>query len=53
MATKKPRKTVRSDDPEQSKRFIEMGKELGADKDGRALSRAFKRGLAKSSAKKR
>jgi hypothetical protein len=39
-----PRKPARSqDNPEQSKRFIETGKALGADKDGEALGRALKK----------
>jgi hypothetical protein len=31
------------DDPEQSKRFIETAKEVGADDDAKALDRAFKK----------
>lgn len=31
------------DDPEQSKRFTEMARELGADEDPKAFERAFKR----------
>ncbi len=31
------------DDPEQSKRFIETAKEVGADTDDEALERAFKK----------
>jgi hypothetical protein len=31
------------DDPEQSKRFIETAKEVGADDDAEALERAFKK----------
>ena len=47
-----PRKAARKpDDPAQSKRFIEMGKGLGADKDGAALSRGLKK-LTDHSSKK-
>jgi hypothetical protein len=38
-----PRKPTKSDDPEQSKRFIETAEEVGADKDDEALERAFKK----------
>jgi hypothetical protein len=39
-----PRKpTPKPDDPEQSKRFIEIAKEIGADDDAEALERAFKK----------
>jgi hypothetical protein len=31
------------DDPEQSKRFVEIAKEVGADRDGDALGRALKK----------
>jgi hypothetical protein len=37
------RKPPKEDDPEQSQRFIELGKELGADKDAKALERGLKR----------
>jgi len=33
----------KSDDPEQSKRFIETAEEVGADTDDAALERAFKK----------
>jgi len=37
-----PRKPAsKHDDPEQSKRFIETAKEVGADEDAGALERAF------------
>jgi hypothetical protein len=39
--TRKP--APRPDDPEQSKRFIEMAEEAGADADDDALERAFKK----------
>jgi hypothetical protein len=35
--------TPKSDDPEQSKRFIETAEEVGADGDDGALERAFKK----------
>ena len=35
--------TPKSDDPEQSKRFIETAEEVGADTDDEALERAFKK----------
>lgn len=39
-----PRKpTPKPDDPEQSKRFIETAKEVGAADDTEALERAFKK----------
>jgi hypothetical protein len=38
-----PRKPTKPDDPEQSKRFIETAKEVGADTDDKALERAFKK----------
>jgi len=38
-----PRKLApKPDDPEQSKRFLEIAKEVGADEDVGALERAFK-----------
>jgi hypothetical protein len=39
MKDRKPK----PDDPEQSKRFIETAKEVGADDDAKALDRAFKK----------
>ena len=39
-----PSKSKRKpDDPEQSKRFIEIAEEVGADIDDEALERAFKK----------
>lgn len=39
-----PRKpSPKPDDPEQSKRFTDMAKEVGADQDSEALERALKR----------
>jgi hypothetical protein len=38
-----PRKPTKPDDPEQSKRFIETAEQVGADKDDKALERAFKK----------
>jgi hypothetical protein len=39
-----PRKPAPTpDDPEQSKRFFETAKEVGADEDAEALERAFER----------
>ena len=40
MVKKKP---VKKDDKEQSRRFVETAKELGADESGRSFSRAFKK----------
>ena len=37
-----PRKPTQTDDPEQSKRFVETAEEVGAD-DNEALERAFKK----------
>lgn len=37
------KRTPKSDDPEQSKRFIDTAKEVGADEDADALERAFKK----------
>jgi len=42
MPRKSPAKP-RQDDQEQSKRFIETGTKLGADKDGEALGVALKK----------
>jgi hypothetical protein len=38
-----PRKPTKPDDPEQSKRFMEIAEEVGADTDDAALERAFKK----------
>ena len=38
-----PRKPTKPDDPEQSKRFMEIAEEVGADTDDKALERAFKK----------
>ena len=38
-----PRKPTKSDDPDQSKRFLDTAKEVGADQDDEALERAFKK----------
>jgi hypothetical protein len=38
-----PRKPTKSDDPEQSKRFIDTAIEVGADGDDDALERAFRK----------
>jgi len=35
-----PRKPTKPDDPEQSKRFIETAKEVGADTDDKAMKLA-------------
>ena len=40
MVKKKP---VKKDDKEQSQRFVEKAKELGADESGRSFARAFKK----------
>jgi hypothetical protein len=45
-----PRKSTKQDNPEQSKRFVEMAEEVGAD-DDEALERAFKK-IAPSSRKR-
>jgi hypothetical protein len=39
----KPKPKLKPDDPEQSKRFIETAKEVGADDDAKALDHAFKK----------
>ena len=39
----KNKPTTKRDNPEQSARFIETGKTLGADKDEGALDRVFKK----------
>jgi hypothetical protein len=49
--TRKP--VPKPDDPEQSKRFIETAKEVGADDDREALARAFKKIASKSPQEKR
>jgi hypothetical protein len=39
-----PRKPApKPDDPAQSKRFLDIAKEIGADADDQALERAFKK----------
>lgn len=38
-----PRKPTKPDDPEQSKRFMEIAEEVGADTDDAALERALKK----------
>lgn len=38
-----PRNPTKPDDPEQSKRFLDTAKEVGADQDEEALERAFKK----------
>ena len=38
-----PRKPTKPDDASQSKRFIEIAEEVGADTDDEALERAFKK----------
>jgi hypothetical protein len=46
-----PRKPTKPDDPEQSKRFIEIAEEVGAD-DKDALDRAFKKIASEKPVKK-
>jgi hypothetical protein len=49
-----PRKPApKPDDPEQSKRFIETAKDVGADEDGDALHRALKKIASKTMEKKK
>ena len=43
MPAPKPEPPTNADDPEQSKRFIDMAREVGADEDPEAIDRAFKR----------
>ena len=43
----------KSNDPEQSKRFIETAEEVGADDDAKALDRAFKKVATSKPPKKR
>jgi hypothetical protein len=38
-----PRNPTKPDDVDQSKRFIEIAEEVGADTDDEALTRAFKK----------
>jgi hypothetical protein len=45
--------TPKHDDPEQSKRFIETAKDVGADEDAEALERAFKKIASKPPQEKR
>ncbi len=44
--------TPKPDDPAQSKRFIELAKEAGADASGGQFERAFKRVVVKPPASK-
>jgi len=39
----KPKLKTKPDDPEQSKRFIDMAREVGADESKDALERAFEK----------
>ena len=39
--SKKPRKRIRTTDPAQSARFLEMAKKLEVDESGEAFSRAL------------
>ena len=41
LVTKKKR--IKKDDKEQSQRFVETAKKLGADESGRSFARAFKK----------
>jgi hypothetical protein len=41
--TDKKKSKPRQDDPEQSKRFVEMARELGRDETGEEFERAFKK----------
>jgi hypothetical protein len=43
MPTPKPEPPTNADDPEQSRRFIDMAREVGADEDPEAIDRAFGR----------
>jgi hypothetical protein len=47
-----PRKPTKHDDPEQSKRFIEIAEEVGADTDDEALERALKKVSSMEKAKR-
>jgi len=40
-----PSKPTKPDDPAQSKRFLEIAEEVGADADDKALERALKRAV--------
>jgi hypothetical protein len=42
MIARKAKPPSAPDDPEQSKRFIDMARELGADESPEAFNRAFK-----------
>jgi hypothetical protein len=39
----KPRPEPKKDDPEQSKRFIDMAREIGSDETEKGADRAFKK----------
>ena len=41
MPTPKPEPPANADDPEQSRRFIDMAREVGADEDPEAFDLAF------------
>ena len=43
MARKSPSKPKKTSDPEQYKRFREMGEEIGASKDPKDFEKAFKK----------
>lgn len=46
-AGKRKRGITNSDDPEQSKRFIDMAREIGADESGEAFDRAIDKIMSK------
>ena len=41
MPTQKPELPTNADNPEQSRRFIDMAREIGADESPEAMDRAF------------
>jgi hypothetical protein len=43
MSKSKPEPPINADDPEQSRRFIDMAREIGVDEDPEAFDRAFKK----------
>jgi len=47
--TDKPTPPAKPDDPEQSKRFIDMAREIGADERPEAIDEAFKKVISASS----
>lgn len=51
MPARKPEPPPNADDPEQSKRFIDMAREVGADEDPDAFEQAFEKVIQKRPSK--